>query len=469
MLFPQTGRFGPSGSARQHLGFTLIELLVGMILFAGISIAAYKVFTNSTRKAQESQQQAKLSRGLQQFLENFRHHIENTLQLPNGTASVLKVKRPARCVGITEDTDMGWTLIPMPGKTTATINTAAYGPKDPSAAVVNDTTKANDAVVMVFMPQESQINYLAINPAVKAFPDDPGEPWPTIQNSAADTIKVVTRNGLEVGDYAVISDVIRRDIIRITSITATTCAGKPCFDIGHSYSMSSLNEKMDYNYGEGQNNTDVGVPSLYRVNMETYAMDTTKNQLMKDTHVTDDDFNPKTKTFGTKGLKLQWETIADNIEQFQLIYMTMQNTETRTPQAGIPGRAYSACPGAVDCECENQIGLPNLKNIKVSLKYLKPDAKDPTATDFTALAFNPLNLKTNLSAVEETYAGCETAELLYMTDEYGNPNPACDGGKSLNCLCIDRCPQNANCGGAGGGGGGKGNHGGVGYGGGGSG
>lgn len=440
MLFPQTGRFGRSGVVYRRLGFTIIELLIGMILFAGVSIAAYKVLTNSTRKAQEAQQNAKMSRGLQQFLEGFRHHIENTLQLPNGDASVLRVKRPARCVAIDESDEMGWTLVPMPGRNVSTINAAAYGPKDPSGASVNETDKGNDAVSMVYMPQETQINYLKINPGT----DDP---WPTKQASANDTIKVDTKNGLEVGDFAVISDVIRRDLIRITSIAASSCGGLACYEIGHNYTTSVWNRKMDYNYGEKQDNTVVGIPSLYRVNLETYALDMSENRLMKDTHLADDHFNVKTKTFGAKGLTLGWEPIADGITQFQLLYLTSLNTETRTPQAGIAGRSYSTCPGSIDCECENQLGLPNLKNIRVAIKYLKPESKDPNATDMASLSFNPLNLKTNLAAVEQSYPGCDTNEVLFMTLADGSPNPACEAGKSKNCLCADRCPL-ANCAGA---------------------
>ncbi|MEZ4846579.1 MAG: hypothetical protein R2877_06465, partial [Bdellovibrionota bacterium] len=192
-------------------GITIVELLVGTVIFLGIGSAAYKVFTSSTRSATETQQKAKISRGLRQFFERFRHEIENTVQLPDAESTALRLSRPSQCID-TGVADMGWSFIPYPGRTTSEfpVNLNAF---DPSDETVDESSNANDGLTMVYIPTDAQLHFLAIDPASAGG----NQPYPTTGNNPI--VIEGNGNGLAVGDFAVIADATRRDLIRITGLS----------------------------------------------------------------------------------------------------------------------------------------------------------------------------------------------------------------------------------------------------------
>lgn len=410
-------------------GITIVELLVGTVIFIGIGAAAYKVFTSSTRTATETQQKAKISRGLKQFFERFRHEVENTIQLPDAESTVLRLSRPTRC---NDDavTDMGWSFIPYPGRE-ATEFTASLAAFNPANETVDETTNANDGLRMIYIPVDSALHYLAIDPATT-------KPYPT---TGANNIRIEGDGaGLAVGDFAVIADATRRDLIRITAITPAS--GDTLIAHG---SASAWNGTFNYNYGAGQN-SELGRPTFYKVGISTYALNTTTQQLMKDSHVRDDGFDPAAGTFDTAGLALAWETAVPGVTRFQVQYARINHNDTRTPQVGIPGRSYQTCAANPDdefCDCTNELGNPGIKTIRTVIEYRNQDTNNQEATTETVTQeFNPTILKKGLPFRETDHEGCEATGLLYKTNEDGSPNPAC---ASSYCVCTDRSSYPSLC------------------------
>jgi len=413
-----------SNSRDSTKAFTIIELIVGTVIFLGIGVGAYQLFTKTTRQADQTQKNTKANRTLAQFFERFRHELENTVQLPQADHTVLRLERPASCAaGDGFPQEVGWGMIPFPGKDTQSMPTtlAAFNPKDQP---VDDAAQGNDGIRMVYISYDTEIKYLAV--------DGSNVPYPT---EGADPIKIEGDGaGLEIGDFAVISDITRRDLIRITD--KTTNAG--ITSIEHSPAKSVWNIQFGYNYGTGQS-AGMGKPVLFKVNVVTYALDSATGTLMKDSHLLDDGFNPVSKSFGTPGLSLSWEAVVPGIERFQVVFVKKTNgEETRTPQMGIPGKEYNSCDVISDstCGCENQLGYPGIKTVKILMNTKKADGTvvDPNANFNISQEFNPSTLKKGLPLQDSPFDGCPVAGLLYSRLDDGTENPACD---NQFCICTD--------------------------------
>lgn len=390
-------------------GVTIIELMVGTVIFLGISVAAYQVLTKSNQQATQTQQKTKFDRGLAQFFERFRHTVENTILLPKADSSVLKLNRVSSCVtGAEPQVEFSWGLIPYPGRTVANIPTN-LNPFDPT---LESTTNPNDGLLMLYIPEDSRLNYLFVEPASPTAGSNPIVVGPEpIQN-------------LAVGDFAVIADANRRDLIRITAITPSS--GNTFIE--HS-SASIWNGTFNYNYGA---DPAFGRPVIYKVNIVTYALDTTTNNLMMDSHVEDDDFVAPA-TFGTAGLKQRWQVAAGNITQFQVQYEQKDGSITRTPRIGPPVKEYE------ETDCENQLGNPELKTIKMNIEYEQQATAqgEPGGKKLITQEFNPTILKKGLPGLRPPHDGCDSNEMLYSTMSDGSQNPACD---NKYCICTDKAP-----------------------------
>lgn len=420
---------------------TIIELLIGTTVFLGISFGAYQVYNSSTRAAQESQKQAKYSRGLKTFLERFRHEVENAVQLPNAQSSVMQVKRPSNCYGNTDaDGDEGgnapenlaWGMIPYPGINKSTFPNSLT-PFNPAASTIDDSTYGNDAVTMITIPEDSSINFLA-------YADAGAQ---TLMAADPDGFIIDgTPKGLAVGDFAVVADAVRKELIRVTGFSTM---GSNTL-IKHEESKSIWNSDFTTPIGSTIN---MGQPIVYKVKVITYALDPDTNTLVRDDHTLDDQFNPSVSppTFGSPQLKHQWEVVASGISKFQVMYVRNDATEseTRKPQIGLPMKTYTNCANAgakANCGCENELGLPQLKTIKTLITFNKaendPNAA-PTTSDVTTESFNPTILKKGLPFMGVDTTGCQTGGVaLWKTLDNGAPNPACD---SSFCICSSRYPD----------------------------
>lgn len=418
-------------------GFSLIEILMGTVVFLGIGLAAFRIYNKVVTKATFTQQQTKFTRGQKQFFEAFRHQVENTIQIPNASATVLAATRPVACSNVDGITDVAWGLIPLPGYDVAALNAMApLSIIDPSLAVVNETDHANDAVTIVFTPEDSRINYLAV--------DGAGAPVSTIQASPNDPVQLESSNALQTGDFAIVADSTHRELIRITGLTTVG----PNVGIRHNYTTSIWNRQLNYNIG-GSQNSSLGRPILYKVKVVTYALDTATKNLMIDDHILDDNFNPATKVFGTAGLAYNWQVVAPNINKFQIEYKlsdTFGNAVTRTPQVGIPGDVNSSCAivGAPsDCDCANQLGNPGLANIRTNIEYMEPSSDPntpPTVAKQTIQQFDPAFLKEPLPN-QSASTQCDTSNILYTTlADKVTPNPVCNSATNPSsfCFCSDR-------------------------------
>lgn len=413
-------------------GVTIIELLVGTSIFLGVSFGAYEVYTKTTQRSQESQKQAKYSRGMKTFLESFRHMVENAVQLPNAEFSVIQIKRPTNCADLTHTNadhsewaeNLAWGMVPYPGKSKIDI-TNSLVPFDPAAQTVDETTHANDAVLMTYIAEDSTINFLA-------YSDPPTNQ--TLYSSTGSTLTVAgTAKNLEIGDFAVVSDAKQKELIRVTG--KTTVGANT--EIEHSSTKSIWN--VDFTTSLGS--TGLGQPVIYKVNVVTFALDTDAQALVKDDHSLDDNFNPQTKVFGTPGLALNWNVVAPNVSKFQVIYVRTDETETRKPQIGLPVKTYDNCsiPGAAaNCGCENELGNPKLKTVKALITFAKQvtDPNGPsTIAEITTESFNPTILKKGLPYLPIDHDGCDPQGVaLFSTLSGGGPNTACDVSY---CVCSD--------------------------------
>ena len=175
---------------------------------------------------------------------------------------------------------------------------------------------------------------------------------------------------------------------------------------------------------------------LYKVHIVTYALDTQNNTLMADTHRADDGFSPP-NTWGTPGLARQWEAVSPNITQFQILYTRNDEAETRQPQPGLPGIDYDSCTSSsnppANCGCQNELGNPGIKNIRINLKYTNPNSVEQLATLET---FNPTLLKKGVPFIGTDHPGCETQSILYTTNDDGTPHTDCT--ENRYCVCSAR-------------------------------
>jgi prepilin-type N-terminal cleavage/methylation domain-containing protein len=401
----------------KNRGFSLVELLVGAVVFLGISVGAYKVFTSTTKTASTTQQTTKQTRQQKQFFARFRNQIENTLQLPNSDGTRLRVKRPDRCAATDSVDDIGWSLQPFPGRTSSEIPTN-FNPIDPSSAL--NSSDESDGIRMVYITQDSVINRLKLSGAVAQ---------PTIGVNTSIVLEGAAQN-LAIGDFAVISDAFRKDLIRITNITMV--GGNA--HIEHDSTKSIWNAPdLLHNYGGLLG--EYGQPVLFKVAVATYALDSVNNNLMVDNHVGDDDFAPPSTW--SAGLRQKWQVASGDVSKFKILY-DVGNEETRTPQAGIPGREYSPCTGSndrQDCGCANQLGTPDIKSIRIEIEFAKAgstSAETKVAVD--SESFNPAVLKKDLPSFGvATNGGCD-GDILFRTNSDGTPNTKCENPA---CLCTD--------------------------------
>lgn len=365
MLFPLSIRksvnfFSPTNDR----GVTIIELIVGMLLFVTVSAGIYKAYTTLTKKALETQRQTKEDRNLQQFFERFRHQLENTVQMPNANSTVLRLlKRVPECVALYLDEweDMGWGLIPYPGVDVLAFNTEFnhLNTVSPLTMLPNgpdDPERQNDGIRLVYVSPDSTLYRLALD-ELNNF-----QPYPTVGNNPI----IVDRfpDTLTVGDFAVISDARKSDLIRITNISPSGM-NPDWFTIEHQSEASIWNIDFIENYGHGV----LGGAIIHKVHVATYALDTETNTLMVDNHYFDDNFNGEVLV-GPPILAQNWEPAINGVSRFQVIFETVKGLETRTPQPGEPGKLYVSCDALVpteDCGCENQLGYPDLKDIRLEI------------------------------------------------------------------------------------------------------
>ncbi|MCB0271596.1 MAG: type II secretion system protein [Bdellovibrionales bacterium] len=347
-------------------GVTLIEIIITTLLFVTVTAAAYKIWVTATRKATETQQETMENRKLQEFFNRFRHQIENTIQLPNSLSTMMRVEIPSGTDGCDSEgySIMGWGFIPYPGHDVALMNTNQddFQIVDPSSYVALVTPESSDAVRLVFLETETQMYKLKIDPSTS-----PPVPYETAFTNII-VIESATPVGLKKGDYAVISDALRSDLLRITNIIQLP--GTDTYHVTHDTSVSDWNLEFVNNHGGNVQ----GGAFLYKVGVATYALDTQTNTLMVDDHRLDDGFNGTDFSGGTPGLALNWQPVSSGIKNFQVIVETV-NGETRTPMAGVPGKAYEDCTSTSPrtpqfCDCENQLGNPGILNIRAEVSYV---------------------------------------------------------------------------------------------------
>jgi hypothetical protein len=389
-----------------------------LCFFWGLELRPTKFLQLLQKQPQILSKKTKLNRGMKQFLERFRHEVENTIQLPEANGTVLRMLRPSTCSIVDGVTELAWSVVPYPGRASTEFTTSNLTPFDPSGETVDEATNKNDGITLVNISPDSEINYLAIDSGTN-------KPYQTQGNNPI----VIEGNpkALAVGDFAVVADATRRDLIRVTALL--TASGRT--EVSHT-SASIWNGTLNYNFGSGLN-SEVGSPILYKVSVSTYALDPATNQLMKDSHIRDDGFDPSAQTFGTAGLALNWETAVPGISKFQVQYVLMDGSETRTPQIGHPQKVYLN-PSLDDFGCENQLGNPSIKTIKPVIEYASTGKNGAPSVESLTQEFNPTILKKGLPTEGPEHEGCAITGVLYKTNEDGTPNEACIS----YCVCTDR-------------------------------
>lgn len=352
----------PSRAWGPSRGVTLVELIIAMLLFVTVTSAAYRIYIVATRNAQETRQESIENRKTQQFFERFRHQIENAVQLPNSAHSYLEIEVPAACEVPPNSSIFGWGLVSFPGHDRALMdeNFSSLYPINPQdyAYLVNDDS--SDAVTMVYVLPDTVMHKLHTDSTTGVV---------SHQTGGSDDIHIEhTANlDLQVGDFAVISDTLRTELIRITDIEDVSTH----IVLEHDDAKSVWNFEFDPGLHFGLGNNNSGGAFLYKVGVATYALDTETNTLMLDDHRLDDGFDGQ--SFGTPGLARNWQPAISGITKLQIIYTTIYG-ETRAPMAGMPGISFEICDGAIhiepdQCECENQLGNKGLENIRLEITY----------------------------------------------------------------------------------------------------
>lgn len=480
-MFPQSlqntmSRFA-LGSSK---GFSLIELLIGSVVFLAVSIGAYTVFIKSTHRAKLAQEQGKNARNVVQFLSKFRYQVENAQPINGGPGTVLKLLRPngyaTRACSSTQEKDLNLNsgivetspgnkivdrvssgLIPYPGRDLSTMPTD-FVPFDPSSETADENTHANDGIRLVYIPEDSKPSEIRVFGFWNNVKSQPTMGTYDIQGKP---------NGLALGDFAVLSDATRQDLVRITKVAAEDASNyryyhalsgsAPADSIWNSqwfsaYQTPTPNQYwLSYNYGDGPGgwsnapgNPIVGKTTFYKVRVVDYALDTTKHVLMMNDHSTDDGFNTAAGTWGAAGSNPSWKPVLSGVTKFQVVYALANGKETRTPQVGIPGvNNYDDCSvsgAAANCGCENQLGNPGLQSIRLVIEFASDNseaARQLTLDQKTGTNFNPLMLKKPPALIGNNYPGCSTSNVLWSTLPDGTANPDC-----LNkfCLCANRPP-----------------------------
>jgi len=350
--------------------FGLVEVLTGLLITSLLLGGAYKLFASTSRKNVEAIKEAKANLQSQKVLEKIAVEIGNVVIIPDDnyddpeTGTVLRNKQPSiPCEG--KKAPSG--IIPYPGYTKSDLEQQTdFSPIDPSGVSLvseTDSLKANDAIRMVYLTQDSQIFFLAnkpLTPESQINTSDTPEQYFVLEKDS------VGKNSLSVGDFILISDTQNSDLVRITKIDPNfDFQGGTFLAIEHTKSASIWNQTFDHDYGAKTAKDSKAF--IQKVGVKTYALHSSEQTLYMDTHEKDDGFDPTLKTYdGSPALAHGWTAVATNIRKFQIHYRFLEDGEEvsrRTVRASEVGAT-----DGVGSPCGNQLGFPYLQRINVVLE-----------------------------------------------------------------------------------------------------
>ncbi|MCB0326064.1 MAG: hypothetical protein KDD52_00445 [Bdellovibrionales bacterium] len=397
-----------SSNIRVSKGLGVIELMIAAVLFAGVFAAGFSIFQKSTKKGVALQKNTKNVREKVKFLDRFKFEIENAIPFYNAENIRLQVNRPSACTSGGVST-VSWGVRPYPGYDKNEYEAANNAIIDPSDEVslfdgVNDD---NDAVQIVYIPQQSSFIRLAVDGSNETF-----------STSGVNPVTVSSIENLAVGDYVVVIDSEQSDLFRITSIQSTSNG----YDLYHS-SRSYWNP-ADFTHEYGESDPDSAY--VFRVKMASYAFDPDNNTVVRDDHSLDDSFDPATLEYlpgGAAEMTHQWEPVLLSAERLQILYnLFNQTVPIRTPRMGLPGeQCFQDITGSLDCSCTNQIGMPGLQFFTTSLQI------EQAAESSESFRFSPHNLKNGIANLSR---GAELTgdPVVLVNQEYMATEEAYTGG-----------------------------------------
>lgn len=374
--------------------FGLAELMISMVLSSLVLLAGYHLLTSTSRKSTEIARETKSTLRSQKLLERLADEINNIVVIPDASGgSVLSNSAPPSC-GFP---DVIASIVPYPGHWAGLLNSTPLDPIDPSDTswIAETGNKANDAIRMVYLTQDSEPLFLATDATEKQIP---------VSNDAEPIVLESSSEGkLRIGEYILLSDPAKSDLARITGISSSSNG----LELAHSSSVSIWNQPtLSGTYGASS--PDEPQAFVQKVGIKTYAYAPYYKALFVDLHQFDDGFKPVAGIFsGGPLLRHSWVHAASKISKFQVYYFVEGSDEpTRTPRA--------APIGTLDPNCSNQLGNPDLRRIMVTL--WDEEGKSERL-------INPENLRRGLSNVSQSENLARDPVLILGALETPTPTP----------------------------------------------
>lgn len=383
-------------SPRHDRGFGLTELTISMGLLLIVIAGVYFSTTQSTGRATRTVRNSQLTYETAKALARLEQEITNIVIMRRVGSS----ERTTVLGNLNEDTEndgdekdfIPYGLIPFPGFRVQDMNARTdLSPRDSRFFHNEAEPGVSDALRLVSYTNDSVSLSVAYQDVLTRTY------FPTTQDGVTNHIILRSREGLQVGDFAVIQDRIASDLFRITAINDhVPQAG--LYEIHHDADLSIWNLPFRRNYGAGDN----GPVYVREVSILTYAHDPDQKTLLRMDHVFDDGFSPVTQMFPTvvspglqclsNDLACNWMPFILDISEFKVEYVLGETSSTRRPAAA----PYGSAGG--DGLRGNELGRPHLQRIRFNMRQLqtkttqtqaKAGVKEPVVLE---REFNPLNL-----------------------------------------------------------------------------
>jgi hypothetical protein len=365
-------------------GFSVIEITVTFLLSSLLMMGAYQFATKNSRRTVAVVASLKNREDLNQFFSRANSELNNAIGFPATDATVMANLAPPKsnitqqCQGIYDSMNISLEapfgeeitqgLMPFPGRTKDQIPGAKitggnveWETIDPSILPQN-ASETSDGFRMVtsHIIEDAPIQLLSYTGNKTFFPI---------------AVKDTGSINLRVGDFAVVSDDMSRDLIRITNITP----GNGNLDIYADSDISIWNSPApshNYNFGKG-------VAIIRKASVIDYAHDPVTKTVYRDNHVADDGFRADQGTFlGVRGLARQWVPVLTGVEKFRINYDVVAD-KTKCSNTGILDdaivsiRTPRATLSTWKCCWHNQVAYPGLKGVRFEVSLAASTKGEP--------------------------------------------------------------------------------------------
>ncbi len=423
----------------------MVEMVVALGLVALVIIAGFNFAVKTQNRSVRAIRNAKVHSETNQFIQRLRIQVGNAITFPRAASTMLG-SFPQTLDGCDAHGDfdryhvrfvppgesypiIAHGLVPLPGKRKADIDTGDHLTYvDPSIPLAEDAPES-DALRVSFLAQDTLPVFLDSDVAAGSI------------SLTVETGQETELQKINVGDYIVLADSTKRELLRVTNKSSNVIT----FDPDVSMWNNTLTNNFDHSTG-----------FIHKAHVITYAHDPETKMIYQDLHRFDDNFNVVAQTFGGSGQRVAyWEGVARNVEHFTFEYSYEDRNDERKIKQSRTVKAFLPSMDSIDeatetVTCLNQIGYPYFRSVTAEVDALAPKMSETTETGEAnkevslTQKLSPANLRRPLGAASAENFGYDPFEIYTATPTPLAPTatptrPPCPPGQICG-ICLPKTP-----------------------------